>query len=92
MPPEIEVFLNHLAEQDLRADTIDHYRAALKEFFQWFTAATDQTAVAAVTPLDMRQFRDHLKKHQKAGTVNGKIGRLSAFFGWCVQPGTRAAN
>lgn len=92
MPPEIQLFLNHLAQKDLSADTVDHYRSALMEFFEWFSEATHQTGVVTVTPLDLRQYRDKLKTRQKAATVNNKLSRLTAFFAWCVETGRAAAN
>jgi site-specific recombinase XerD len=84
-PTEVDVFLEHLRERDLAADTIAHYQAALREFFDWFTATTKQTEVVAVTSLDVRQWRDQLKSNQKAGTVNNKLGKLSSFLEWCVK-------
>lgn len=91
-PPEIGLFLANLEEKDFVKNTIDHYRQGITSFFEWFTRTTGQTEVATVTPLDIRQFRDHLKKTQKAATVNGKIARLSGLFRWCVQQGFIASN
>lgn len=92
MPPEIEIFLNYLAGKDLVANTIAHYEAALREFFEWFTVTTSQTNVSTVTPLDCRQYRDSLKAKQKAATVNSKLSRLSVFFAWCVETQRISAN
>lgn len=91
-PAEIDLFLQHLEEKDYAPYTITCYRSNLISFFEWFTRTTGQTEIATVTPLDVRQFRDNLKKSQKAKTVNGKLGKLSVFFRWGVKQGLIASN
>jgi len=90
---EIEQFLTHQEEQDATAGTIQNYQGNLRMFFEWFTEITGQPAKARnVTPLDIRQYRDSLKKGYKPGTINHKLTYLNVFFKWCVVKGYAASN
>lgn len=81
---ETDLFLEYLQKKDLSPDTINHYRIALTNFWEWFTKTTQQpNSAARVTPLDLRQYRNHLKTKYKAGTVNNKLSYLTTFFRWC---------
>lgn len=85
---EIELFLEHLYDNDNTPGSIANYRFALAHFMAWFCRETGQPAEAArVTPLDIRQYRDHLKALYKPGTINKKLNYLSAFFRWAVEEG-----
>lgn len=89
---EVDLFLEYVHGQDLAANTVDHYILTLKDFFNWFAASVGRAELAAVTPLDLRQYRDHLKADKKGSTVNRRLSGLTVFFRWCVEQGYIASN
>jgi site-specific recombinase XerD len=89
---EIDLFLDHLKEQDITEGTLNNYRVALVGFGDWFQANTGQSRPAMITPLDVRQFRDTLKATYKPGTINKKLNYLSVWFRWLAEEGHIAGD
>lgn len=89
---EIDLFLDHLREQDNTEGTLNNYRVALVQFMNWFQTTAGQSQPVFVTPLDVRQFRDTLKLTYKPGTINKKLNYLSVWFRWLAEEGHTAGN
>ena len=88
MTQEIDLFLTHLQTEDIAPGTYAAYRADLRIFSNWLAGR----AIAQITPMDIKQYRDTLKKTYKPSTINRKLAHLSAFFNWCVSNGLIQKN
>lgn len=90
--PALDLFWAYLQDLDRAAGTIAQYRIGLKQFFTWFTETTGYIEPGAVTPLDIRQYRDYLAQDHKPATVNKKLSELLVFFTWASNTGQVATN
>jgi integrase/recombinase XerC len=86
----LEAFETSLENQDRSPLTIRGYLADLRHFMRWFEQANGEAfTIQAVTPTDIRQYRDHLlhEEHRKASTINRHLAALSVFMIWARQSG-----
>jgi integrase/recombinase XerC len=86
----LETFTNHLESQDRSPLTVRGYLADLRSFIRWFEQANNEDfMIQAVTPTDIRQYRDHLldEAQRKASTINRHLAALSVFMGWAEKNG-----
>jgi len=83
----VEKYLAELITEGKSDKTITTYRTALKQFIKWFAESTDNTVIEAVTPLDIKEHKQHLVAVQKRkpATVNKAIVTLKGFFEWAVE-------
>lgn len=92
---QMDDFAAYLREKDRSESTITGYLRDLRLFAQWFheTNREDLTP-EAVTPLDVREYRDHLVNHRKqsGATVNRKLAAVRAWLDWAVEGGLIEIN
>ncbi len=92
--PTIDAFLDLRASGDGSRHTLTSYRHDLVGFARWFEehVPTEPAFVpAAVTPTDIREYRDWLVRdaRRKPATVNRKLAALRAYFVFCKAYGYR---
>lgn len=92
--PSVDAFLSTLSEGDFSRHTLSSYRLDLAGFARWFVEhvpTEPQFSPEAVTPTDVREFRDWLvrRANRKPSTVNRKLASLRAFFVFCKAHGYR---
>jgi len=86
----IDAYKTHLEDEDRSALTVAGYLADARLFLAWFEQRNrEDFALEAVTPSDVREYRQYLQTEQgfKASTVNRKLASLSALMDWAVQSG-----
>lgn len=91
----MEPFEKHLENEDLSPLTVRGYLNDLGQFVRWFEQTNDEAfSLPAVTPTDVREYRQHLQTVQlrKAATVNRKLASLSRLMGWALQSGSVESN
>ncbi len=93
--PTIDAFLNARASGDGSRHTLVGYQLDLVGFARWFSehVPTEPAfAPEAITPTDIREFRDWLLRHanRQPATVNRKLAALRAYFAFCKASGYRA--
>jgi len=89
-PEIIEQFMQYLLAQDRAATTLKGYRSDLTDFATWFEQTNGEAfAPEVVTPLDIREFRQHLltTRRLKPTTINRKLAALSALLRWAQVTG-----
>ena len=92
--PTIDAFLDLRAAGDGSRHTLASYRHDLVGFARWFAEHVPTEpgfAPEAVTPTDIREFRDWLARtaKRKPTTVNRKLAVLRAYFAFCKAHGYR---
>jgi integrase/recombinase XerC len=77
-------FETHLRGRGFSPKTVAVYLGAVRRFARWWEETTSENFdLAAVTPLDVADYRRHLlNRGRKAGTVNTALEILRCFFGW----------
>jgi integrase/recombinase XerC len=88
-------FEEHLVGEGKSPHTVVAYRRDLGLFATWFLQTNGKPlAPAAITPIDVRQYRGHLLTVSgcKPATVNRKLASLSAFCNWARGEGLIGAN
>jgi integrase/recombinase XerC len=90
----IDAFLHSLAEGDASRHTLASYRLDLVGFARWFAEhvpTEPEFTPEAVTPTDIREFRDWLARtaNRKPTTINRKLAALRAYFAFCKARGYR---
>jgi len=92
--PSIDAFLDARASGDGSRHTLTSYRHDLIGFARWFAehVPTEPGFVPdAVTPTDVREFRDWLvhTANRKPATINRKLAALRVYFSFCKASGYR---
>ncbi len=92
--PTIDAFLDARVAGDGSRHTLTSYRHDLVGFARWFAEHVPTEAAFtpdAVTPTDVREFRDWLVRaaNRKPTTVNRKLAALRAYFMFCKAHGYR---
>ncbi len=92
---QFDAFRNYLLNRDRSDATVKGYLADLKDFESWFEQTNgEELAPQAVTPTDVREYRQHLivVQQHKANTVNRRLAALSAFMTWAKGTGQVDTN
>jgi len=96
----LDRFNNHLYQTD-RGRTARIYVGDAKRFAEWIADRYEVFDPAAVSPLDIIEYRRYLqdspgrpgrKENKTAGTVNRILISLRVFFGWMVKTGQIQMN
>lgn len=91
----LEQFEHSLVLRDLSANTLKAYIRDLRRFARWFEGTNgEKFAPAAITPIDLREYKAYLLTVQEAkpATINRKLSSISTFCRWCVQQGLLEAD
>src|SRR4051795_5062552 len=83
-------FLQDLERQETSPKTRDAYRLDILHFAGWFARTVGEAFTPeAVTPTDVREYRDHLMNVEKRqpATVNRRLAALQRFFQWAKATG-----
>lgn len=91
----ISTFEKSLQDKGASPLTIMGYLADTRLFLTWFEKHNrEDFALEAVTPGDVREYRQYLQNEQgfKANTVNRKLASLSALMNWALQSGRISAD
>jgi site-specific recombinase XerD len=90
---ELEDFAIHLRSRDRAERTVTGYRRDLEHFAAWFAQTNGcAPAPATVTPLDVREYRQHLLQRYKPASTNRRLAALRAFFAWALERGIVSSN
>lgn len=88
-------FKSALERQDCAPLTVEAYIHDLQKFILWFERENGETfSLAAVTPVDIRRYRQHLLETERlmASTVNRRLAAIARLMGWAMTTGQIAAN
>lgn len=86
-------FLASRREAGASTHTLAAYAADMAAFATWYTSTTGQAPEpAAVTPLDVTEYRALLQRRAKPATVNRRVGTVKTAFGWAAAAGLLAGN
>ncbi|ACA59297.1 phage integrase family protein [Candidatus Desulforudis audaxviator MP104C] len=85
-------FQNHLLGRGLAPATAGVYLGHVRRFLAWVEGTHGEADVAAVTSLDVADYRRHLLKDRKPATVNNALDALSSFFAWAKDAGLVQAD
>ena len=92
---DLNQFEQHLRNADRSLLTVRGYSADAKQFATWFERTNKAAfALAAVTPSDIREYRQHLQttERRRASTINRKLAAISALMAWAQSSGQIASN
>ncbi|RPF49200.1 integrase/recombinase XerC [Thermodesulfitimonas autotrophica] len=81
-------FRDKLLAKGLSPGTVEVYLGHLRRFFAWVEGTYGETDPAAVTPLDVADYRRHLQnRDRKPATVNNALDAIGSFFAWAKEAG-----
>jgi integrase/recombinase XerC len=86
----LDEFTGHLLASGRAERTAASYRAAIGAFASWHRQhEPGPLAMAAVTPLCVRSYRDHLldEAHRSASTIDVRLAALRAYYGYLRRSG-----
>jgi integrase/recombinase XerC len=86
----LDEFTQHLLASGRAERTAASYRTALGAFVRWHRDHEPPPLVmAAVTPLCVRAYRDHLRDqaHKSASTIDVRLAALRAYYGYLRRSG-----
>lgn len=93
MIDHLAAYAKYLEDQDLSAHTVRGYVSDVASFARWFEQTNGEPfALPSVTPTDLREWREYLRRHLKASTVNRKMAALVQFLRWAKAQGLIAAD
>ena len=82
-----DTFENSLEEKDRSPLTLKGYLSDLHFFANWFEWKNNEKfSPEAVTPTDLREYKQHLSKEKKylANTIGRYFSSLNVYFNWAV--------
>lgn len=86
-------FENYLLGRGLAPGTAAIYLGHLHRFFSWVKDTCGEPDPAAVTSLDVADYRRHLQnKNRKPSTVNNALDAIGSFFSWAKKAGLIQAD
>jgi site-specific recombinase XerD len=88
-------FEQYLQNADRSPLTVRGYSADARQFAAWFEQANKAAFnLAAVTPSDIREYRQHLQstERRRASTINRKLAAIAALMAWAQSSGQVASN
>jgi integrase/recombinase XerC len=86
-------FKNSLLARGLSPGTAEIYSGHLRRFFTWVEGTYGEPDPAAVTPLDVADYKRHLQnKNRKPATVNNALDAIGSFFAWAREAGIVQAD
>ncbi|MDI6710431.1 MAG: tyrosine-type recombinase/integrase [Bacillota bacterium] len=89
----VDGFRNHLLGRGLSPATAGIYQGHVRRFLAWIEGTYGDCDLAAVTPLDVADYRRYLLGHKrKPATVNNALDALSSFFVWAKDAGIVQAD
>ncbi|WP_027718752.1 tyrosine-type recombinase/integrase [Desulfovirgula thermocuniculi] len=89
----ITSFVNSLLARGYSSGTAEVYAGHLRRFFAWVEGTYGEPDPAAVTPLDVADYRRFLQgKNRKPATVNNALDAIGSFFAWAKEAGIVQAD
>ncbi|MFZ5898007.1 MAG: tyrosine-type recombinase/integrase [Bacillota bacterium] len=86
-------FESYLRGRGLSRGTVDIYQGHVRRFLAWVEGTYGEPDIAAVTPLDVADYRRYLLNGgRKSATVNNALDALGAFFAWARETGQVEAD
>lgn len=86
-------YREHLLAKGFSAGTVEIYTGHVRRFFTWLEDTCGSADIAAVTPLDIADYRRYLQgKGKKPAFINHNLIVFSGFFGWAQKHGLVEAN
>jgi integrase/recombinase XerC len=95
MNPYLDKFKAYLRSQDRAPKTVGEYVSDMAIFAQWLEKYRDEIfAPEAITPTDVRDYRNHLLNSEKRSpaTINRKLASIRVFTQWACGRGFIEAN
>jgi integrase/recombinase XerC len=84
----VERFIEHLKGRGFLENTVGSYFGVVRSFARWCEGTYGSFDPAAVTPLDVADYRRYLlDRGKKPGTVNHALDVLGSFFSWAKEEG-----
>src|SRR6266704_4171447 len=98
----LEAFKQYLYAEDTSRNTTSAYLSDLSHFMNWYSQAIEAFDIEAITPTDIRDYREYLHDQVPAlapATINRRLAALRRFFTWTkeqqltdVQPAAHIRN
>jgi len=89
----LQDFQNRLLSRGLTPATAGVYLGHVRRFLAWVEGTYGEADIAAVTPLDVADYRRYLlSQKRKPATVNNTLDALSSFFTWAKGAGIVQAD
>lgn len=89
----LHAFELHLRGKGLAKRTVYTYTATIHRFIRWVEERYEEFDIAAITPLDIADYRRQLTKEgKKPAMVNHALDVLSGFFSWASREGMTQAD
>ncbi|MCL6448229.1 MAG: tyrosine-type recombinase/integrase [Armatimonadetes bacterium] len=86
-------FENYLLGRGLSPGTAANYLGHLRRFFSWVEGTYGEPDPAAVTPLDVADYKRRLQnKGRKPSSVNNALDAIASFFSWAKKAGLVQAD
>ena len=88
-------FVKYLRDQDRSPKTVESYAGDVQQFAKWFAETRGETYlslpefVRAITPTDIREYRDYLVdvQHASPATINHRLVTLGLLTRWARHAG-----
>jgi integrase/recombinase XerD len=88
VPAIFEAFKQHLHVEDASRNTTSAYLSDLTQFVSWYTQTVSDFHIDAITPSDIRAYREFLQEQippTAPATINRRLAALRRFFTWAKQ-------
>ncbi|MEG6617466.1 tyrosine-type recombinase/integrase [Peptococcaceae bacterium 1198_IL3148] len=85
----IDIFKEHLLDEDKSIKTINGYISDLKDFLVWFEKSNGFSAGAKdITSIDLREYRQYLlNKGLAVSTINRRLAAIRKYLTWANEKG-----
>jgi site-specific recombinase XerD len=88
MQKTINQFEKALAAEEASPLTIKNYLLDLSQFSSWFEGTNGKPlTLPAITPTDVREYKDHLRRAAKPATVNRRLASIRKLCRWAKRVG-----
>jgi site-specific recombinase XerD len=88
MQKTINLFEKALVAEEASPLTIKNYLLDLSQFSSWFEGTNGQPlTLPAITPTDVRVYKDHLRRTAKPATVNRRLASIRKLCRWAKRKG-----
>ena len=85
LPVILEAFKQALHADDASSNTTSAYLSDIGHFITWYIENFQTFTISEVTPIDIREYREHLQAQTPPttpATINRRLAALRRFFNW----------